>query len=310
MINININNRINNQSDDKCSLFPAKIREAYTRSGVFKAEEVFSLAWLRICGFSGPLWFREHNNICNCDKNDSIIIAIDGGKYGKNKVNKEFREDGTPYSAFGLIVKDSWNAVFHKVEDYFEFDEKFVKQIDSAENGIYPSKLCKIVSSFYPTPEEILEYDILEKCAEKAVSDGFSIATYVAKNIMEREIKNIKSKNCLRNSIANYVSEAINGCIYLDFYMPIAKYLVNYENIKCIGYYSTPAKKRYTILSVKNESRENKLLFPIQYRGKTQNDLPRGMLFCNKYGFLAEFEDKEQAINIMNTIFQQQKMAE
>lgn len=63
-------------------------------------------------------------------------------------------------------------------------------------------------------------------------------------------------------------------------------------------------------MSVKNESRENKLLFPIQYRGKTQNDLPRGMLFCNKYGFLAEFEDKEQAINIMNTIFQQQKMAE
>lgn len=294
MINININNRINNQSDDKCSLFPAKIREAYTRSGVFKAEEVFSLAWLRICGFSGPLWFREHNNICNCDKNDSIIIAIDGGKYGKNKVNKEFREDGTPYSAFGLIVKDSWNAVFHKVEDYFEFDEKFVKQIDSAENGIYPSKLCKIVSSFYPTPEEILEYDILEKCAEKAVSDGFSIATYVAKNIMEREIKNIKSKNCLRNSIANYVSEAINGCIYLDFYMPIAKYLVNYENIKCIGYYSTPAKKRYTILSIKTKVEKINYCFLFNIEEKHKMIYHEECYFVTNMDFLLNLKIKNK----------------
>ena len=303
MININIINRINNELDDKCSLFPAKIREAYTRNGVFRSEEVFSLAWLRICGFSGPLWFRDPNNLCNCNKNDSIMIAIGGGKYDKNKANKECREDGTPYSAFGLIVKDSWSSIFHKIEDYLEFDEKFVKQIDSAENGICSSKLCRIVSSFYPTPEEILEYDILEKCAEKAVSDGFLTATYVVKNIMEREIKNIQSKNYLKSSIENYVLEAINGCIYLDFYIPIAKYLVNYENIKCIGYYSTPAKKRYTILAIKDENRQNKLLFPTQYRGKTQNDLPQGMLFCNKYGFLAEFKNKEQAINIMNTIF-------
>ncbi|MGL4346388.1 MAG: MYG1 family protein [Cellulosilyticaceae bacterium] len=144
-------------------------------SGVFHADEVFGVAMMTgIIEGLEVIRTRDEAVLATCD----LVADVGGGKYDHHQADKKLREDGIPYSAFGLLWQDFGveyiKANFKELTDETQMQEvadkiakEFITQIDASDNGVDVNTyevpvttISQVISSFMPfggSSEEVEE---------------------------------------------------------------------------------------------------------------------------------------------------------
>ena len=104
-------------------------RRGFTHGGKFHSDDVFATAFLRIInpdititrGFTVPEDF------------DGIVYDIGRGEFDHHQSDKEYRDNGCPYAAFGLIWR-AFGEAFAGIEEMKRFDAQFIQPLDLSDN--------------------------------------------------------------------------------------------------------------------------------------------------------------------------------
>ncbi|RHU92309.1 hypothetical protein DXB96_13565 [Clostridium sp. OM07-10AC] len=148
----------------------------FTHGAKFHADDVFSTAFLRLLnpaievtrGFDVPEDF------------DGIVYDIGRGKYDHHQQDKEIRENGVPYAAFGLLWRE-FGTCFLTEQETADFDEKFIQPLDESDNTGSENTLSELMEKFNPGWDSDASYD-----------DRFWEAEAFAEKILIRYIESIQ----------------------------------------------------------------------------------------------------------------------
>lgn len=106
-----------------------KNAKAFTHSGKFHADDVFSYALLL---YLNPAITITRGNKVPKDF-DGIVFDIGRGKYDHHQKDSRIRENGIPYAAFGLLWEELGKEILGE-ELAAKFDESFIQPLDNNDN--------------------------------------------------------------------------------------------------------------------------------------------------------------------------------
>ena len=116
----------------------------FTHGSKFHSDDVFATAFLKIInpgieiirGFEVPEDF------------DGIVYDIGRGKFDHHQQDKEYRDNGCPYAAFGLVWRE-FGEYYVGTEEAERFDHEFVQPLDESDNTGKSNVLATIIDEFY-----------------------------------------------------------------------------------------------------------------------------------------------------------------
>ena len=266
---------------------------AYTHAGDFHADDVFSTAFIKLLNPN-----IEIKRVTKVPKGLDIsknliydIGAYDGyKKFDHHQVDKEYRENGIPYAAFGLLWREFGKEL--GISDYVhnKIEQKLVQGIDACDNGVFNNILSAVIDIYNPFWDENTTHD-----------DQFNKAVEIASNILKRTIDREISGELAREDVLKYAENMKNHVLVLEEYRPISQDLFN--SIPDALFYIYPSNRGgYNIQAIGAPTEENKMAkrayFPECWLGNP--DISLGMTFCHPNNFLTVADTLENAINIAN----------
>lgn len=259
---------------------------AFTHSGKFHADDVFSTALLQLIY---PDIEITRGAVVPADF-DGIVFDIGNGKYDHHQLDKRVRENGVPYAAFGLLWEEYGSQIVGEKRAK-KFDEEFVQEIDLSDNTGVKSSLCSVISSFNSNWNEDADNE-----------EQFWTAVAIAKQILEREIANIRSKETACDEVRCQVEKSDNQVLVLEKPMPWKEVVVDTDILYVV---LKSDRGGYIVQAVPQSADTNELKkpFPSEWRGAARAQLAqltgvRSFSFCHVSGFLCVTETKEDAIRI------------
>lgn len=256
----------------------------FTHGGKFHSDDVFATAFLRILnpqiqverGFEVP------------ENYDGIVYDIGRGEFDHHQTDKEYRENGCPYAAFGLIWR-AYGTEFVGDEEATRFDEKFVQPLDESDNTGCYNVLAQIIDEFNPGWDSTVSYDA---CFWKAVD----MAEMILRNHFEA-VEGIQRGKVL---VQQAMRESDGKILVLDVFAPWKKEVIG-TGYQFVVYPSN--RGGYSVQGVPVSSEDNTLVcpFPGEWWGAEAQELQKlsgieSLRFCHPNGFLAAAETKEDAI--------------
>lgn len=280
-----------------------------THSGTAHADDIFAYAVLsRI--------FKDHELIRTRDpevihSNDLKIVFDVGLLYDPDKnyfdhhqAEKEVRDDGVPYSSFGLIWKHFGKAYLREldiseqnVDQVWEaLDKKIVYEIDVGDNGVnvgitphlmYMSNFYRMIENFF---------------SEYTIQEFKEVAT-----IVERLFINIARKEEAKLADRARVDEVLktydgNGTLVLDFETLSSSYISKDKSIKFI---ISPREDKWQLYALAESSKSFDRRKPIWSvaAGLTDEALVKAtgisdLEFCHSGLFLAIGKTKESILEL------------
>ncbi|MGN0485521.1 MAG: MYG1 family protein [Lachnospiraceae bacterium] len=260
----------------------------YTHAGSFHSDDVFATAFLRMLN---PDIQIERGN-CPPEDFDGIIYDIGGGKFDHHQKEKELREDGTPYAAFGLIWRE-FGALLFSEEMVEEFDEKFVKDLDLSDNTGSPNLIASVIADFNPCWDD-----------KTTTSDErFFEAVEMAQTILQHKFERISSTERAKNQVLEAIQKSDGQILLLEEFMPWKKF-VAHTTLKYAIYPSN--RGGYSIQAIPEDEKVDekevlKLPFPEEWRGAKPEELQEKTgistaRFCHPSGFLAAADTLDGAL--------------
>ncbi|MBU1557936.1 MYG1 family protein [Patescibacteria group bacterium] len=213
------------------------------------------------------------------------------------------RENGIPYSSFGLIWKKFGTEVCGLKDIADMLDKKIVQPIDILDNGMSLSKpihegirpyiINDIVSAFDPSWPEDQDFDGL-----------FLRAVEMAKWILEREIIRAQDVEKARGSLEEiYNKTEDKRIIILEENYPWENILNKYPEPLFVV--KTRGEGGWSIKAVRDDmySFEYRSYFPESWAGKRGEELSEitgveGSIFCHNARFICAAKSKEGAIKL------------
>ena len=256
----------------------------FTHGCKFHSDDVFSTAFLRILnpdieierGMQAP----EHY--------DGIIYDIGRGKFDHHQQDKEIRQNGCPYAAFGLIWREYGEACVG-AEEAARFDETFIQPLDLSDNTGCANILADIIDEFNP------EWD-----SEESYDSCFWQAVDFAEQILRNHFKSVAGL-CRAGKLVQQAMEDSDGTVLeLPQYVPWKKEVTG-SGYQMVVYPSN--RGGYSVQGVPAARNTTELVcaFPEEWRGKEASELPEisgieTLRFCHVTGFLAATDTREDAI--------------
>ena len=120
-----------------------KDSSAFTHSGKFHADDVFSAALLLY--LNPEITIIRGNKVP--DDYKGLVFDIGRGQYDHHQKDSRVRENGVPYAAFGLL----WEALGAEIlgaELAEKFDESFVQPLDNNDNTGEKNELATLIGNF------------------------------------------------------------------------------------------------------------------------------------------------------------------
>jgi len=294
------------------SIFKKK-KICVTHNGAFHADDLFATATLSILNNGNikivrtrdPKMFAKGDYVYDVGgENDSERNKFDHHQKG----GAGERENGIPYSAFGLVWKTYGEKICEDkaVADYIE--KKIVEPLDAVDNGfdiiipkigdVTPYSASAIFLANYPTWEE--DSDNIDRIFEEEVKRIIPL--------LKREIEVAKSSVRGKKIIIDTYNKSENKeIIVLD--KPLPRFLIQdvLPEFREPIYFVYPSKHgdSWKVEAVRKDLtvHESRKLFPEPWRGLMNKD-PRledmtgiqDFTFCHPSGFFAHVESKEGAI--------------
>ena len=259
-------------------------QKGFTHGGKFHSDDVFATAFLRILnpGFEVQRGFDVPENF------DGIVYDIGRGEFDHHQADKEYRKNGCPYAAFGLIWR-AFGSDFAGEEEAGVFDEKFIQPLDESDNTGCDNMLATIISEFNPGWDSKESYD---ECFERAVK--------VAEVILRNHFRSVEGAIRGRQIVECAMSAGDGRILYLEPYVPWKKEVIG-SSYQFVVYASN--RGGYSIQGVPKSEGDNALVcdFPREWWGAEADVLQElsgipTLRFCHPNGFLAAADNKEDAM--------------
>lgn len=270
-----------------------------THNGNFHADDVFSVAALKsIFPCAALIRTRNLDTISNAD----IVVDV-GGEYDAEKDLFDHhqrggagkRENGIPYSSFGLIWKKYGLAVCKENQEVANIiDRELVSAIDAIDcghvEGIYQGiSLSQTISMFNPTWQEDSHFDT---CFDEAVVFASRLLT----RFIEQATGKVNAKDVVVNAINNAKDPRV---IVLNQYTPWKSTVHELaKNALFIVYPSATQQWRIQAIPVEPGSFEDKKSLPKAWAGLSDKALQdvtgiTDAMFCHNGLFIAGAESYE-----------------
>jgi uncharacterized UPF0160 family protein len=275
-----------------------------THNGNFHADDVFSIAALkRVFPSFSLVRTRDPAIIAEAD----IVVDV-GGQYDPDKGRFDHhqrdgagqRDNGIPYSSFGLIWKKYGLAICHEDQDIANaVDAGLVSTIDAidcghAEGVAEGISLSQTISMFNPTWQENTDFD-----------ESFNEAVIFSSRILERFIASanggVKAKEIVAKAIENAKDPRV---IVLEKFTPWKKTVhALSKDALYIVYPSQTGQWRIQTVPVEPGSFEDKKSLPESWGGLSDNDLKYATgiddaMFCHNGLFIAGAESFESVMKM------------
>ena len=267
------------------------VRTLVIHSGVFHADDVFTAAYVSLLKdfLKQPAIriVRTFNVQDHMTLDNGFLVAdIGRGEFDHHfpENQKQRRENGAPYAAFGLVVRAFHEGYLNETE-YELLDKSFIEPIDYTDNTGVFNQLSQAIKNFNKqwnddTPDSDIYFDM---------------ALSIARTILSSAIRNVRATAKAKDIARKYAPDH-NGVIWLDAYAPISEFFTYDDSVKFIG---SPSKRGiYQVVCVKDGDKKDKAPFPKSIRGigfKPDEYDGEGLNFCHPSGFMASFKDMETA---------------
>lgn len=294
------------------------ITRLVTHSGGFHADELLSSVILTrlhpdatIVRSRAPEWITPAS--------DRIIYDVGGAYdagteiYDHHQRGAPLREDGQPYSSFGLIWK-------HYGRDYLaalgipaahvealhqDFDTKFVLPIDLMDNGaLSPSAAGPLADLTLPSLLETLK-PVFDDRGPSSDDRGFHAALTIARAIVEASIAQRASKLRAESMVLDAI--AVNGdrrILELPMGMPFRPAIVK-AGADHLLFVVHPRDKDWCITGIRKteDSFEQRADLPAAWAGLSNADLEavsgvKGATFCHNGRFIAAANSREAILDM------------
>ena len=272
-----------------------KDAKAFTHSGKFHADDVFSSALL--------LYLNPEITITRGSKvpedYDGIVFDIGRGEYDHHQKDSRIRENGVPYAAFGLLWEQLGAGILGE-ELAQTFDEAFVQPLDNNDNTGEKNELATLIGNFNPTWD-----------AAGSSDDAFFRAVGVAGMILENKFERYLGNERADKRIEEVLEAQQKALEAGEKPEDEAKILVLPEFIPCqkrlsetdIAFVVFPSNRGgYCIQPQKREYSMNyKCSFPEKWLGLENEELVQatGLFsagFCHKGGFIMTVKEQDEAV--------------
>ena len=266
-----------------------KIRQkdssAFTHSGKFHADDVFSAALLLY--LNPEITIIRGNKVP--DDYKGLVFDIGSGQYDHHQKDSRVRENGVPYAAFGLL----WEALGAEIlgaELAEKFDESFVQPLDNNDNTGEKNELATLIGNFNPGWDS-------KGSNDQAFFQAVSVAGMILENKFERYRGNERADKRVEEVLEEHQRALKTGdtpaentnILVLPEFIPCQKRLSETSIAFVIfpsnrgGYCIQPQKKEYSM--------NYKCSFPSQWLGLEGEELIaatglESAVFCHKGGFL------------------------
>lgn len=122
-----------------------KNASAFTHSGKFHADDVFSAALLLY--LNPEITITRGNQVP--ENYEGLVFDIGRGQYDHHQKNSRIRDNGVPYAAFGLLWEKLGPEILGE-ELALKFDESFVQPLDINDNTGEKNELATLIGNFNP----------------------------------------------------------------------------------------------------------------------------------------------------------------
>jgi uncharacterized UPF0160 family protein len=287
-----------------------------THSGGFHADELLSSVVLtrlfphaRLVRSRSPEWITPAA--------DRIIYDV-GGIYNAaeqifdhHQRGAPLREDGQPFSSFGLIWKHygrDYLAAFGLPQAHIEaihasFDVSFVLPVDLVDNGaLSPSIAGPLAGLTLPTLLETLK-PVFDDTDPEAEDRGFHAALAIARSFVEAKINQIHAKLRAEVLVQQAIVDTGEGRILeLPMGMPFRPAIVK-ASADHLLFVVHPREKDWCLTGIRQASDgfELRADLPAAWAGLTDGDLEAacgidGASFCHNGRFIAAAKTREAAL--------------
>lgn len=262
-----------------------KDSSAFTHSGKFHADDVFSAALLLY--LNPEITIIRGNKVP--DDYKGLVFDIGRGQYDHHQKDSRVRENGVPYAAFGLL----WEALGAEIlgaELAKKFDESFVQPLDNNDNTGEKNELATLIGNFNPGWDS-------KGSNDQAFFQAVSVAGMILENKFERYRGNERADKRVEEVLEEHQRALKTGdtpaentnILVLPEFIPCQKRLSETSIAFVIfpsnrgGYCIQPQKKEYSM--------NYKCSFPSQWLGLEGEELIaatglESAVFCHKGGFL------------------------
>lgn len=277
-----------------------KDASAFTHSGKFHADDVFSAALLLY--LNPEIQIIRGNRVP--EEFSGIVFDIGRGQYDHHQKDSRIRENGIPYAAFGLLWETLGKEILGE-ELAKTFDEDFVQPLDNNDNTGEKNELASLIGNFNPG------WDSREN-QDEAFFQAVSVAGMILENKFERYRGNERADRRAEEILKSNKEAEESRILILPEFIPCQRRLSETDIAFVVfpsnrgGYCIQPQKKEYSL--------NYKCSFPMEWLGKEKEELAavtglESAGFCHKGGFLmttGTLEDAEKACRISLETFQEE----
>lgn len=287
-----------------------------THSGGFHADELLSsviltrlFAQARIVRSRAPEWITPGA--------DRIIYDV-GGAYDPDarifdhhQRGAPLRDDGQPYSSFGLIWKHygrDYLAAFgvpqvHAETVHASFDASFVLPVDLVDNGALSPSVAGLLGGLtLPVLLETLK-PVFDETDPEADDRAFHNALAIARSFVEARIEKSAAKLRAEALVQQAIEDAGEGRILeLPMGMPFRPAIVK-AGADHLLFVVHPRDKDWCLTTIRraDEGFEVRADLPAAWAGLTNGDLEtacgvKGASFCHNGRFVAAARTREAAL--------------
>lgn len=272
-----------------------KNASAFTHSGKFHADDVFSAALLLY--LNPEITITRGNQVP--ENYEGLVFDIGRGQYDHHQKDSRIRDNGVPYAAFGLLWEKLGPEILGE-ELALKFDESFVQPLDINDNTGEKNELATLIGNFNPGWDS-------KSSNDEAFFQAVSVAGMILENKFERYLGNERADRRVEEVLTEHAASLASGdtpaentnILILPEFIPCQKRLSE-TNIAFVifpsnrgGYCIQPQKKEYSL--------NYKCSFPSEWLGLENEELQKetGLVsagFCHKGGFLLTTGTLEDAV--------------
>ena len=261
-----------------------KYNKGFTHAGNFHADDVFATAFLRILNPN----IEIYRGFIVPDNYDGIVYDIGGGEFDHHSSDRECRENGIMYAAFGKLWRAYADLI---VSEYVKnaIDKEFISPLDNTDNTGKHNPLSSVIynyNGFWNEDQSI-----------GAQNERFFEAVEIAKQFLLRYIEKFNSVEKAQRYVLNAYQCSENGVVVLDKYVPWQDTLRG-SDVKVVIYPSNRGGWNAERLD------KSGFEFPQEWWGTRNEKNVKGLLFCHSSGFMCNFDTFENAKGaIENLVF-------
>jgi uncharacterized UPF0160 family protein len=275
-----------------------QFKKVGTHDGRFHADEVMATAILKEV-FDIELTRTRNSEIL---KKLELIYDIGNGEFDHHQLEKEYRENGTPYAACGLIWRKFGRAAIiskhpeitdRDVENVFRYtDTILIEGIDAVDNGIKTTEniiptmcISSIIGGYNPTWDSPASVD-------EAFNDAVSFASDILDNVVDQKVSAIKAGLFV---VQAYNTRVRPELLILDNSYPWERTLKEIDINKEVLFVVYPKEEGYYIQTVREygANRKDRKSLPKAWAGKREEELSKltgiqDAVFCHSSRFIAK----------------------